>query len=82
MGIVVSKKGLELGINDAFKEMADADTDGFDYTIGSVHGLKVRIIAEPDGNCEIIVVDGVLNYTALAEDESISPCTRPADAGR
>lgn len=59
-------KGLKMALVDAISEMDKNDADGFDYVIGEVKGMKLRIVAEPEGSSELVVIDGPMNYIAVA----------------
>jgi hypothetical protein len=61
--------GLKLAIEDTLKQMKDDGADGFDYEIGTIEGMKLRIVAEPEnaGEYETLVMEGGFNFTAVVE---------------
>jgi hypothetical protein len=61
-----SGDGLKLAVQHAL-ELMDADgTKGFDYPIGEIRGMKIRIVAEPETGCfETTVVNGEFHYDAV-----------------
>jgi len=59
--------GLKLAIEDALKDMADEGADGFDYKIGEVRGMNLRIVAEPEDGGVIVTSHGPMNFTAVLE---------------
>jgi hypothetical protein len=69
MVIHCDANGLKLAIEDALSQMKGDDCDGFDYTIGEVDGMKLRIVAETDNRTcyNTVIIDGGLNYTAVVE---------------
>lgn len=71
MGLHCSAKGLKSAIEDAFTQMREDDADGFDYEIGKVNGMKLRIVAEPeDSGCyDTLAIHGDFNFTAVVETE-------------
>lgn len=68
MGITVSGDGLKLAIEEGLAEMEAQGVDGFEYTIGTIRGMKARLVVEPEGTCDIVSIDGPLRYTAIVEN--------------
>lgn len=70
MDIFCSGDGLKKAILDGFKVMEEDGTQGFDYPIGKVCGLEVRIVVEPEKGCfETTVITGPFNFEAVTDLE-------------
>lgn len=70
MNIFCSGDGLKKAISDGFEIMKENGTQGFDYPIGTVRGLEVRIVVEPKtGGFETSVIEGPFNFEAVTDLE-------------
>ena len=71
MKIFVDSNALESAIKDALQEMREDGAEGFDYKIGEIQGMDLRIVAENKNaaDMEIIVNEGPLNITAVVEHD-------------
>lgn len=69
MKIYCNADGLESAIRDAVKEMKDSGSDGFDYKIGEILGMNLRITAEPDVGCAEIITCTELTYNAVVVED-------------
>jgi len=66
MKIHCDGSGLKLAIEHALEEMDADETEGFDYPIGKVRGMTLRIVCEPDNGCfETTVIKSGMTYTAV-----------------
>lgn len=70
MDIYCSGDGLKKAILDGFEIMQKDGTEGFSYPIGTVRGLEVRIVVEPETGCfETSVIEGPFAFGAVTDLE-------------